>query len=117
MGGSDSLRTPSRSEELCCLAQSAGQLSSSSTWQSGGPYRLDRGHKVHQVSDEAKSQVSEEAAATAKNIAKKKLAERLKEIGMSETEYKVYNDFVRPLKEDIYNLRAALQATESRQKQ
>jgi len=83
----------------------------------GGPYRLDRGHKVHQVSDEAKSQVSEEAAATAKNIAKKKLAERLKEIGMSETEYKAYNDFVRPLKEDIYNLRAALQATESRQKQ
>ena len=35
--GSDSLRTPSRSGELCCLAQSAGQLSSSSTWQSGGP--------------------------------------------------------------------------------
>merc|ERR1719362_193340 len=35
--GSDSLRTPSRSGELCCLAQSAGQLSSSSTWQSVGP--------------------------------------------------------------------------------
>ena len=35
--GSDSLRTPSRSEELCCAAQSAAWLSSSSTWQSGGP--------------------------------------------------------------------------------
>ena len=35
--GSDSLRTPSRSEELCRAAQSAAWLSSSSTWQSGGP--------------------------------------------------------------------------------
>ena len=35
--GSDSLRTPSRSGELCRSAQSAGRLSPSSTWQSGGP--------------------------------------------------------------------------------
>jgi len=82
----------------------------------GGPYRLDRGHTVHQVSDEAKLQVSDEAAIAAQNIARKKLAERLNEIGMSETEYEAYNDFVRPLKDDIYNLRAALQATESKQK-
>ena len=35
--GKDSLRTPSRSRELCCSAQSVGQLSCVSTWQSGGP--------------------------------------------------------------------------------
>ena len=35
--GKDSLRTPSRSEELCRVAQSAALLSSASTWQSGGP--------------------------------------------------------------------------------
>ena len=35
--GSDSLWTSSRSEELCRAAQSAAWLSSSSTWQSGGP--------------------------------------------------------------------------------
>ena len=35
--GKDSLRTPSRSRELCRSAQSVGRLSCVSTWQSGGP--------------------------------------------------------------------------------
>ena len=35
--GNDRLRSPSRSGELCLPLQSGGWLSSSSTWQSGGP--------------------------------------------------------------------------------
>ena len=35
--GKDSLRTPTRSREPCCSAQSAVRLSRSLTWQGGGP--------------------------------------------------------------------------------
>ena len=80
----------------------------------GGPFRLDRGHKVHQVSDEAKAQVSKEAAAAAREIAQKALKERLEEIGMSETEFEMYSRFVDPIKNDIANLRASLQSVESK---
>jgi len=75
-------------------------------------YRLDRGHKVRQVSDEAKAEVSEEAKAAARRIAQKALNERLQEIGMSGEEYETYNTFLDPIKGDIANLRAALEAVE-----
>jgi hypothetical protein len=52
----------------------------------GGPYRLDRGHKVHQVSDEAKAEVSEEAKQVAAEMARKGLEDKLREIDMSEGE-------------------------------
>ena len=52
----------------------------------GGPYRLDRGHKVHQVSDEAKAEVSDEAKAIAREMAEKALEDKLREIDMSEGE-------------------------------
>ena len=77
-------------------------------------YRLDRGHKVHQVSEEAKAQVSEEAKAVARNIAKKAFAEKLKEIGMSESEHHDYSAFLEPINTDIANLRTALRAVEYR---
>ena len=79
----------------------------------GGPYRLDRGHKVHQVSDEAKAQVSKEAAAAARKMAEKALQDRLNEIGMSETEWKMYDRLVEPIRNDIANLRGLLHAVES----
>jgi len=67
---------------------------------------------VHQVSDEAKAEVSEEAKAAARRIAEKALADRLEEIGMSDAEFETYESFLRPIKADIANLRAALQAVE-----
>jgi von Willebrand factor A domain-containing protein 8 len=75
-------------------------------------YRLDRGHKVHQVTDEAKAQVTEEAKAAARRIAEKALAEKLQEIGMSEEDHNMYGEFLDPIKNDIANLRAALRAVE-----
>jgi len=80
----------------------------------GGPYRLDRGHKVHQVSDEAKSMVSKEAAEAAREIARKALQERLAEIGMSETEFSMYDTFMESIKADIADLRGTLNLVESK---
>ena len=74
----------------------------------GGPYRLDRGHKVHQVSDEAKSQVTEEAARAAKAMAEKALKERLQEIEMSDSEWKLYQRFVDPIRGEVSNFRGLL---------
>lgn len=36
----------------------------------GGPYRLDKGHKVHQISDEDKANISEESRRRAATMAK-----------------------------------------------
>jgi hypothetical protein len=74
----------------------------------GGPYRLDRGHKVHQVSDEAKSQVSAEAAAAARAMARQALQDKLKDIDMSEMEWNMYHRFVGSIQQEILNLRAIL---------
>jgi hypothetical protein len=64
------------------------------------------------VSDEAKAQVSEEAKAVARRIAKKAFAEKLQEIGMSESEHENYSEFLKPINTDIANLRTALRAVE-----
>jgi von Willebrand factor A domain-containing protein 8 len=69
---------------------------------------LDRGHKVHQVSDAAKAEVSEEARKAAKRIADRALADRLKEIGMSESEHEIYEEFLEPIYGHISSLRTAL---------
>ena len=80
----------------------------------GGPYRLDRGHKVHQVSDEAKAQVTDEAAKAARAMAKKGLEEKLLEIGMGEQEWSMYQGFADAIKEDIANLRGLLNSVTSK---
>ncbi|XP_074033568.1 von Willebrand factor A domain-containing protein c12.2 isoform X2 [Leptinotarsa decemlineata] len=49
----------------------------------GGPYRLDKGHKVHQLSDEEKNAVPEHIQRAAREMGRKAFQERLKEIGMS----------------------------------
>jgi MoxR-like ATPase len=79
----------------------------------GGPYRLDRGHKVHQVSDEAKAQVSEEATRAARAIARKALKERLEEIGMSQTEWEKYQHFAQNIRREISDLRGILKSVVS----
>ena len=78
----------------------------------GGPYRLDRGHKVHQVSDEKKAEVSEEAAKAARAMAEKALRKKLDEINMNQSEWEMYQRFLDPIKNDIQNLRAVLNQVE-----
>ena len=59
----------------------------------GGPYRLDAGHDVHQVSDEVKNQVPEHIRKAAREMNRKAYAERLREIKMSEHDAAMYEQF------------------------
>lgn len=56
--------------------------------------------------------MTEEAKATARRIAQKAFSEKLREIGMSENDYKLYSEFLEPIHNDISNLRAALHSVE-----
>lgn len=69
---------------------------------------------MHQVSDEAKAEVSKEAQAAAREIAQKALQDRLDEIGMGHQEWEMYERFANPIREDIAKLRGILKATELR---
>ena len=51
----------------------------------GGPYRLDGGHTVHQVSEEEK-RISEEGREQARRMAKDAFDQRLKEIAMGKVQ-------------------------------
>lgn len=75
---------------------------------------MDRGHQVHQVSDKAKEEVSEEAKLAAKQMAKKALEERLKYIGMGEEEYDMYKNFSVNIQNDASRLKSILSTIQSR---
>ena len=53
-----------------------------------------------------------EAKAAARRIAQKAFADKLREIGMSESDHKMYSEFLEPIHNDISNLRAALRSVE-----
>jgi MoxR-like ATPase len=56
----------------------------------GGPYRIDSGHPVHQVTDEMKAQVSSEAFNRAREMAREGLKDKLEELKMKEFDWKRY---------------------------
>jgi hypothetical protein len=56
----------------------------------GGPFRLDAGHDVTQISELAKQQVPEEVKRKAREIAQAEYAKRLKEIEMSQHDGEAY---------------------------
>jgi hypothetical protein len=60
----------------------------------GGPYRQDGGFEVHQISDEEKAKTPEHVTAAAREIAKKELDKRLKQIDMGLDEHEMYNKYV-----------------------
>jgi hypothetical protein len=79
----------------------------------GGPYRLDAGHDVHQVSDKVKSQVPEHIRQAAREMNRKAYAERLREIQMSEFDarmYETYSSHVRKQVQALKNILNGLQA-------
>eukprot|EP00736_Rhodelphis_marinus_P000056 Rmarinus@m.14300 len=80
----------------------------------GGPYRLDKGHNVHQISDEEKKNVPPEILARAREMAKQALSERLAEIGMRQDESKVYEKLKGAVANEIGQLRVILQAVEAK---
>eukprot|EP01065_Artemidia_motanka_P007773 TRINITY_DN1388_c0_g1_i4.p1 TRINITY_DN1388_c0_g1~~TRINITY_DN1388_c0_g1_i4.p1 ORF type:complete len:1876 (+),score=645.13 TRINITY_DN1388_c0_g1_i4:46-5673(+) len=80
-----------------------------------GPYRLDKGHPVHQVSDEAKRSVPEHLREQAKAMGKEALAKRLKEIDMSDTENDMYSRAYGVVKTQIALLQTLLRGLRSKE--
>jgi len=70
----------------------------------GGPYRLDKGHKVHQVSEEDKK-ISAEAKARAAKMAKEAFEQRMRDINMGKTEFESYERFRNAVQQQANQLR------------
>eukprot|EP01065_Artemidia_motanka_P045422 TRINITY_DN667_c0_g1_i1.p1 TRINITY_DN667_c0_g1~~TRINITY_DN667_c0_g1_i1.p1 ORF type:complete len:1933 (+),score=528.40 TRINITY_DN667_c0_g1_i1:53-5800(+) len=83
----------------------------------GGPYRLDKGHDVHQISDEAKKDISEEAKAAARKMGKEALEKRLQEIKMGTDEFELYRSLYTDVEQEVVALRAVLRGLEAAQRE
>lgn len=79
----------------------------------GGPYRLDKGHPVHQVSQAKKDEVSAETRAKARAMAEEALAAKLQEIDMSEREWQAYQSYFARVEHESSQLRSILDNLES----
>ncbi|KAK7198606.1 AAA domain protein [Novymonas esmeraldas] len=80
-----------------------------------GPYRLDKGNPVHQVSPEEKRKVPKHLLEEARRMGREALKERLQSIGMSAEEYEQYKGLqerVRPAVAQLRTLLMGLKAAE-----
>lgn len=83
----------------------------------GGPYRLDKGHKVHQLSDEEKNDVPEHVKKAAREMNRKAFADKLKEIQMSSYDNSVYEAFSAPVRKQVQQLRVILSSLQAKSKE
>lgn len=83
----------------------------------GGPYRLDKGHKVHQLSDEEKDVIPDHVKKAAREMNRKAFAEKLKEIQMSSYDHSVYKSFSSPVQNQVQQLRVILSSLQAKTKE
>ncbi|CAH0715327.1 unnamed protein product, partial [Brenthis ino] len=83
----------------------------------GGPYRLDKGHDVHQLSDAEKDDIPEHVKKAAREMNRKAFEERLKEIKMSEYDAKLYGQFLKAVQPQIGALRGVLAELQAKKKE
>ncbi|XP_068123903.1 von Willebrand factor A domain-containing protein 8 [Hyperolius riggenbachi] len=83
----------------------------------GGPYRLDAGHKVYQVSQAEKDAVPEEVRRAAREMAEKAFKQRLKEIQMSEYDAATYERFSEAVRRQVQSLRVILDSLQAKGKE
>ncbi|KAI9590474.1 von Willebrand factor A domain-containing protein 8 isoform X1 [Glossina fuscipes] len=83
----------------------------------GGPFRLDAGHQVHQLSDEEKDDIPEEVKKAARDMNRKAYEEKLKEIRISEHDHKLYAQFSEPIGKQVQQLKAILDAMQTKSKE
>lgn len=74
----------------------------------GGPYRLDAGHTVHQLSDEEKNAVPEHIKKAAREMGLKVFQQRLREINMSEYDHQLYSQFSNAVQKEVQALRTII---------
>ncbi|XP_028992985.1 von Willebrand factor A domain-containing protein 8 isoform X2 [Betta splendens] len=83
----------------------------------GGPYRLDAGHRVYQVSQAEKDAVPEDVRRAAREMAEKAFKERLKEIDMSEYDADTYQRFSNAVRRQVQSLRIILDSLQAKGKE
>ncbi|CAJ1078932.1 von Willebrand factor A domain-containing protein 8 isoform X1 [Xyrichtys novacula] len=83
----------------------------------GGPYRLDAGHKVYQISQAEKDAVPEEVRKAAREMGEKAFKERLKEIDMSEYDASTYERFSSAVRRQVQSLRIILDSLQAKGKE
>ncbi|KAH8408927.1 hypothetical protein KR009_003780 [Drosophila setifemur] len=83
----------------------------------GGPFRLDKGHKVHQLSDAEKADVPEEIKKAAREMNRKAFEDKLKEIRMSAHDHQLYAQFSEPNRRQVQQLKAVLEAMQTKSKE
>ncbi|XP_017926659.1 von Willebrand factor A domain-containing protein 8 [Manacus vitellinus] len=83
----------------------------------GGPYRLDAGHRVYQVSQAEKDAVPEEVKRAAREMGEKAFKQRLKEIQMSEYDASTYERFSGAVRRQVQSLRIILDNLQAKGKE
>ena len=80
----------------------------------GGPYRLDAGHNVSQLSDEEKRGVPEEVTRAAREMGRKAFKERMREIDMSSHDAALYQQYLSKVRQQIAALKGTLTNMETK---
>ena len=83
----------------------------------GGPYRLDKGHDVHQLSDAEKADVPEHVRQAARAQADKALKDRLNEIKMSTHDHERYQSIRGEINQEISTIKALIEGLEAKSKE
>ncbi|XP_046853254.1 von Willebrand factor A domain-containing protein 8-like isoform X2 [Xenia sp. Carnegie-2017] len=83
----------------------------------GGPYRLDSGHDVYQISDKEKDSVPDEVKIAAREMGRKTFKQRLKDIEMNEYEAEKYEMFSSRVKHQVQSLRVLVESLQSKRKE
>ncbi|XP_071949792.1 von Willebrand factor A domain-containing protein 8-like [Antedon mediterranea] len=83
----------------------------------GGPYRLDAGHDVTQVSQAEKDAVPPEVLLAAREMAQKAFKEKLAEINMSEYDAGMYDKFLSNVKRQVQSIRVILESLQAKNKE
>ncbi|CAG0920479.1 unnamed protein product [Notodromas monacha] len=83
----------------------------------GGPYRLDSGHNVFQVSDAEKAAVPPEVLAAARELAEKTFKKRMEEIKMNPLEIHLYQNIIDRIGPEIKKLRTIISTLQAKDKE
>lgn len=78
---------------------------------------MDKGHKIHRLSDEEKNDVPEHVKKAARKMNREAFEAKLKEINMSASSFQVYNEFSQPIQGQVKQLRTILNSLQTKQKE
>lgn len=81
----------------------------------GGPYRLDKGHDVHQLSDQEKDDVPDHIKEAARKMGQEAFAKKLQEIEMSEYDHNLYSSFSSEVQQETRELKVILDGLEAKE--